>query len=720
MSFMSDLKNLIREAKSNLQDFEGLLHKAQPWDQTQSDAANGKGAQQNLEENTIGEGERLSLRLQMEQACQRVSQALQQIEAAYNQNQLKLTQLEGELTAHLKTLKQDALEHFVQGQYRECLGIIAFLHQLEPHDRTLSDYLELSRQKLLMAEPPSATAARPASDAQGQAGVESFQPVTAQQDFYSPLGSGQAEPGIEPNEARSVLDRGQEEEPQLRPSNGQPEPSCLIQQHALEPEFSRDSEPSEGTGQPSSVTRWQLKRRRMISVAVAGLLLFGLLLRLESPFRSRQSGTRPEPRPSPAADEVSPLKAPPSPPEDLQETAQALFDQGRLSEAERYCDDLLAQDPQNALALTLKDKIRDYYLEQIRLTEPQSPSEQAPAAVPPTRAERPPAQAERLDGRRVAKPEVKASPAAGSGGGEVKADIQRLRQEILKSLASANYLPPNAGNALELIGRLERLAPSDAFGPEKRDQLYQQLVLQVRQKLQSQQFDQARGLLEQLQRYFPEQEDLKELLGAVPSRPAPSPGPGHWVERAELALSAGHYVTPAQDNALLNCNRALALDPANPRALLLKQQSINQAVGQARDWAGSGLFEEARQLYAALYNLSQNERDFPFPVQELKQELEKLEFRAYPVIHEHTVGSCTGRLRMNAYVISFLPSTDSKDGFTERLREINVGDPGPKLKIKVGNKNYRFQANLASDKEDNQEKVKVIYEELIGLVAKAR
>jgi hypothetical protein len=75
---------------------------------------------------------------------------------------------------------------------------------------------------------------------------------------------------------------------------------------------------------------------------------------------------------------------------------------------------------------------------------------------------------------------------------------------------------------------------------------------------------------------------------------------------------------------------------------------------------------------------------------------------------------------MNAYSISFVPSTDSKDGFTESLSEINVGDPGPKLKIKVGNKNYRFLANLALDKEDNQEKVKAIYEQLIGLVTKAR
>jgi tetratricopeptide (TPR) repeat protein len=645
----------------------------------------------------------------MEQACQRVSQALQQIEAAYNRNQLKLTQLEGELVVHLEMLKQDALEHFARGQYRECLGIVAFLCRLEPHNRTLLDYLELSRQKLQASEALDGPAASPSSGLKGKASVESSQAESAPQALNCSPEIEQLETGTEPNEGRSALHQGQGGE-LLRPSAGQPDPSSPIQQHAIKPEFSRDAEQPVGTAQPSSLDRRQLKRRPAVSVAVGALVLFGLFVGLEFQFGYRQSRTNPGPSPSPEDTQVSVLQAPPSPVENLQETALTLFDQGRLPEAERYCNELLAQDPQNGIALTLREKIQVSYLEQSLPAKSQSPTEQAPVAVPPP-------QEQSLGTRNVAQPEVKVSPPPGPA---VEADVQRLHQEIVQAFASANYLPPAAGNALELIRRLEQLAPSDDFGPAKRDQLYQELVAQVRQKLQAQQFEQVRGLLEQLQRHFPEREDLKELLGTVPSRQAQFPAPKHWVERAELALSTGRYVTPADDNALLNCNRALALDPANPKALQLKQQIINQAVGQARDRVQSGLFEEARQLYAALYFLSQNERDFPFSVQELKQELDKLDFRAYPVIHEHTIGSCTGRLRMNAYVISFVPSTDSKDGFTERLSDISVGDPGPKLKIKVGNKNYRFQANLASDREDNQEKIKAIYEQLIGLVAKAR
>jgi tetratricopeptide (TPR) repeat protein len=721
MSFMTDLKDLVKEANSNLQDLKVLLHEAQPWGQGHNDVGPNRGERtpKNPEESADGIEERLSPRLEMEQACQRVSQALQQIEAAYNLNQSKLTQLEGELVVHLETLKQDALEHFARGQYRECLGIVSFLCQLEPHNRTLLDYLELSRQKLLVAEPVDGPAASLPSLAQGPAGVERMRAESPQQSFSCSLEAGQSETEIRSNEGPSLLDQSQEGKQLLQPSAGQPELSTPIQQHVLKPEFSRDSEQPAGTGQSSFHPNWQRKRRPMVSSVVGTLVLFGLLVGLKSQFSYRQRGANPGPQPSPAGAEVSLLQAPPSPLEALQDTALALFNQGRLSEAERYCDDLLAQDPQNPLALTLKEKIQVYFLEQSRLAKPQSPAEEAPVTPSPV-VTASPGQVQSLDARKAAKPEVKASPAVGPREGRMEADVQRLHQAIVQALASANYFPPTSGNALELIRRLERLAPSDDFGPAKRDQLYQELVVQVRQKLQAQQFDQARGLLEQLQRHFPEQGDHKRLLGSVASRPAPPPAPRHWIERAELALSAGQYVTPAQDNALLNCNRALALDPANSKALQLKQQSINQAVGQARDWAHSGLFEEARQLYAALYYLSQNERDFPLPVQELKQELEKLEFRAYPVIHEHTFGSCTGRLRMNAYAISFVPSTDSKDGFTESLSGINVGDPGPKLKIKVGNKNYRFQANLALDKEDNQEKVKVIYEQLIGLVAKAR
>jgi hypothetical protein len=45
--------------------------------------------------------------------------------------------------------------------------------------------------------------------------------------------------------------------------------------------------------------------------------------------------------------------------------------------------------------------------------------------------------------------------------------------------------------------------------------------------------------------------------------------------------------------------------------------------------------------------LSHNDSRFPIPGQELRQELTKLEFSSYPVIHEHKLGSCRGRLRIN-------------------------------------------------------------------------
>src|SRR3954469_18724584 len=103
MSFMTDLKNLVKEANSNLEDLKVLLHETQPWGQADSDVGSvcEEGAQENLPDSADGKGKRLPPQLQMEQAWQRVSQTLQQIEAAYNRNQLKLTQLEGEVVVHL-------------------------------------------------------------------------------------------------------------------------------------------------------------------------------------------------------------------------------------------------------------------------------------------------------------------------------------------------------------------------------------------------------------------------------------------------------------------------------------------------------------------------------------------------------------------------------------------------------------------------------------------
>ena len=55
--------------------------------------------------------------------------------------------LEEELVVHIDNLKKEAMDHFEKEHYEECMGMFRFLCELEPQNRTLRDYLELSQQK---------------------------------------------------------------------------------------------------------------------------------------------------------------------------------------------------------------------------------------------------------------------------------------------------------------------------------------------------------------------------------------------------------------------------------------------------------------------------------------------------------------------------------------------------------------------------------------------
>jgi hypothetical protein len=134
------------------------------------------------------------------------------------------------------------------------------------------------------------------------------------------------------------------------------------------------------------------------------------------------------------------------------------------------------------------------------------------------------------------------------------------------------------------------------------------------------------------------------------------------MQKLDSAMAHGNYVTPANDNALAYCNRLLALDSQNAKAQGLKRDIAIRASAQAKDLVSNEKFDEARTVFSTLLSVAQSEGKTA-TAQEMRTQIEKLEFTAYPVIHDHTLGSCSGRLRMNAYVIAFVPSGDSKDGF---------------------------------------------------------
>jgi tetratricopeptide (TPR) repeat protein len=85
----------------------------------------------------------------------------------------------------------------------------------------------------------------------------------------------------------------------------------------------------------------------------------------------------------------------------------------------------------------------------------------------------------------------------------------------------------------------------------------------------------------------------------------------------------------------------------------------------------------------------------------------------YAVIHDHLLGSCIGRLRLDSKSIAFLPSADSKDGFNFQLADITGTELGDHLKIRFNNKIYRFKASLARNKEDNRRRLNAVYQQLV-------
>src|SRR5688572_22581124 len=74
------------------------------------------------------------------------------------QRKLEDQRLEEELVIHIDNLKKEATDLFDQEKYRECAGLFKFLCELEPNNRRLQDYLELSQEKVKEIEEAEAAA----------------------------------------------------------------------------------------------------------------------------------------------------------------------------------------------------------------------------------------------------------------------------------------------------------------------------------------------------------------------------------------------------------------------------------------------------------------------------------------------------------------------------------------------------------------------------------
>jgi hypothetical protein len=686
------------------------------------------------------------------------------------QNKLEDQRLEEELLIHVENLKKEAMDQFDKEQYQECMRTFKFLCELEPNSRTLRDYFELSRQKVEEVEVGGSKSneAEDLSEISPENPVMQ-DPVVGSATTPSNIVSTTHGPSMQDITSLSMTaprEQGSQESGHLDSIGTQPHhrKNSYI-------EIIQDSAVPTAQEEASTVKDDQKIKRLIFGGLVGALLLFSLIFglrRTSGPGKS--SGGRFEVQSEPASASVfidgqlkgqthlllEPLSdgnhdlrieldgyAPlaqkltlakgqaalvsvrleklnnhPSDPIDLQKQIRALYDQGRLIEANRSCETILEKAPQDSFALGFKSKIRNRLLQQSKSAIAKGQWEEARLALEST-LEVVPEDYEAARQLKMVKTKLKnQTVATQSGQIQARDRTQELHQQISVALNAGNYFPPNSGNALDLINQLNSLAPADLFAKEKLEQIQRDFVSQAQKKMQAKDYESAKAIMQQLQVHFPESPELRNLRENLRTEEAKltetwSP----FIQRAESAMTSGRYVTPVNENAFVYCTRVLAIDPQNQRALSLRKDALSRAVAQAKEFSQAEKFDQARDVYSSLMQLSASETRLPLTVAELKNELEKLEFTAYPVVHDHAFGSCTGRLRFNAYVIAFIPTGSSKEGFSVKLSEIELGEPGDKLKIQVKNKTYRYEANLVDSKEENRNKIRLIHQRLADLMA---
>lgn len=628
---------------------------------------------------------------------------------------------EHELALHVARTKQAAVDLFQKGQYKECVDKFKFLCEVEPGNRDFRDYLEISREQLQKLEQPQleTTEAEPSRILGADKEVTSSM---TEPPFESVVSTYEKEPvyplvqeTFAPQPTENFPEYFTDESPNRLAS---PAASTLPQEELPGSTLSDGMVKSEiEAANPEAEAELKMKRRKMVFLTIAATL-FGAVIGTWLASRPNQNSTRMEVQPEPESANVLTNKEPivgperlsipqPSPSEaDLKSNAKALFEQGKFLEANQKCDAILEKEPLNSFAHDLKDQIRIHFVRlgnQAMLANRWEEARLAWNNVLKVSSNDP----EALRQLKALKVKInKQDELAKATKADLQAKVQDLHQQILSALNSSNYLPPTSGNAIDLIKELNDLSPEDSFGKEKLDQVHRDLLGQARQRLQAKDYAGANAMAHQMQSYFPASPDLKNLLVTLKSEETKlMEARTSWVQKAEASMASGHYLVPPNDNSVAYCNQVLLVDPQNPKALSLRKESFIKAETQAREWIQKGRFDDAHGVYSSLLYFSQSESRFPLNSQDLKAELEKLTFSTYPVIHDHAVGSCTGRLRFNGYIIAYVPSSNSTDGFTQELKEIVRVEPGDKLKVLFKNKTYRFQINAAKGKEDNRDKI---------------
>lgn len=668
--------------------------------------------------------------------------------------------LEEELVIHIENLKKDAMDLFDQENYKDCVGMFKFLCELEPRNRTLRDYLELSQLKLQESEDaamprqeasPSTMSdlhahaennAIPPSQPKANCGGSDIGPPTDQlktnsisihefQDASTVAAPRTIQPKLEESSRDDAADNGIEADRTVKSKRVSLIVSGFIallavvmawtlsrqsKQPSLFGKLEIHSEPSGAKVFVDNEFRGET-RLRLESLAEGQHVL---RVEKQGYIPVSQAFTIEAQTPAAVSVQLQSLEAEPTPIKQLWQEASELFDRGQLLEASQLSDVILGRDPGNAMAASLKIKIQSTYWQQSQVARRRGKPEDAQLALENLLKVSPQHSGALRELKRL-KPKVKKeSDPALAEQLQLRNTIYGLHHRIAAAMGSRNYFPPASENAFELVQRLGEITPTDPVFKDTLDKLHRESISQLQRKIQNKDLESAKSLGRQFQSYFPASAELRNLcesLNADETRQLEARAT--LMQSLNSALARGNYVTPANENALAYCNRllGLGLEPQNSKIQTLRRETLSKAATQASDLATQEKFEEARAILSALLTVAQNESR-PAAAQELRSKLDKLEFSVYPVIHDHALGSCSGRLRMNAYVIAYVPSSDSKDGFSEKLSELGETEAGDKLKIQLKNKTYRFQANLIKNKEENRKKVEEIYRKLNELMKK--
>ena len=503
------------------------------------------------------------------------------------QRKLEDQRLEEELVIHIDNLKKEATDLFDQEKYRECAGLFKFLCELEPKNRTLQDYLELSQEKVREIEEAEAAARQEQHSQNARPAAEGASHSLENPDATSPDASvTRARTEVADFDAQRLSSRMQadfKDEPQEEGENSRPGISLAVVfgvvavltfvlagallmrgfKASSSGSLNLTTEPSAVTvlvdGQPHGETPLRLESLE------AGQHL--LSLTKEGYVPASQAFTVSFGQPSSLSVQLQPLTPAPASTEPLQLEAVALFDRGSFLEASQRCDSLLAKDPYNEVAAGLKIKIRDHYWQQSQLAQRRDKTPEARMALQ-NLLRVSPQDAAALSALKSLQTNPKGRLANVAEEPSLPGKTEELRNQIVLAMSSGNYFPPASGNAWELIQRLGALSPSDPAFRERMDQIHREAVTQLQRKIQSKDAEGAKALGRQLQEHFPASAELRSLRESIKTEDAGQlEARNSLMQKLDLAMAHGNYVTPANDNALAYCNRVLASDSQNAKAL---------------------------------------------------------------------------------------------------------------------------------------------------------